>query len=211
MRLSTNSQIIHYIVGGGQKAYGFLTRGCPRHCKFCIVSEKEGNTHTVADLSEFWNGQKEIVLLDPNITASRECEKHFENLIATKATINFSQGLDIRFLTDKGASQLNRMKYHVLHFAWDNYEFKTYEKLKQIRPLIDSKIYNIRVYVLCNFNTTHEQDLERIYKLRELEYDPFVMIYEKPKAPLKTRQMARWCNNKMIFRRCPDFRDYIPK
>ena len=33
-------------------AYGFLTRGCPRHCPFCIVSEKEGNTHTVADLSE---------------------------------------------------------------------------------------------------------------------------------------------------------------
>ena len=51
-------------------AYGFLTRGCPRGCDFCIVKEKEGQkSHKVADLSEFWNGQKNIVLLDPNMFA----------------------------------------------------------------------------------------------------------------------------------------------
>lgn len=49
-------------------AYGFLTRGCPRGCDFCIVKEKEGQkSHKVADLSEFWNGQKNIILLDPNM------------------------------------------------------------------------------------------------------------------------------------------------
>lgn len=53
----------HLYSGGGHKAYGYLTRGCPRSCKFCIVSQKEGNTHTVADLDEFWRGQKEIVLM----------------------------------------------------------------------------------------------------------------------------------------------------
>ena len=52
------------------KAYGFLTRGCPRGCSFCVVGAKEGRRSVkVADLSEFWHGQKEIVLLDPNITA----------------------------------------------------------------------------------------------------------------------------------------------
>lgn len=40
-------------------AYGFLTRGCPRGCKFCIVGKKEGKTsYKAADLKEFWNGQK---------------------------------------------------------------------------------------------------------------------------------------------------------
>lgn len=67
---------------------------------------------------------------------------------------------------------------------------------------------HIRVYVLTNFNTSHEQDLERIYKLKELGYDPFVMIYNKPEAPKITRQMQRWCNNKFIFRAVERFEDY---
>ena len=74
------------------KAYGFLTRGCPRNCPFCIVSEKEGNTHTVADLDEWWRGQKEIVLMDSNISASKDCERLFNDLIESKALINFEGG-----------------------------------------------------------------------------------------------------------------------
>ena len=190
-------------------AYGFLTRGCPRHCPFCIVGDKEGlKSHQVAELDEFWRGQKEIVLLDPNITASKDCEKLFDDLIDTKAWIDFCQGLDIRCLTDKGAEQLNRIKTKMIHFAWDNYEMKTYEKLKKFRPLIKKDMRKLTVYVLVNFNTTHEQDLERIYKLRELDYSPYVMIYDKPHAPKLTRQMQRWCNNKFIFRSCENFEDY---
>ena len=194
--------------GGGTKAYGFLTRGCPRHCPFCIVSEKEGNTHTVADLDEFWNGQKEIMLMDSNITASKECEKHFDTLIKSKALINFEGGLDIRFLTDKGASQINEMRTSMIHFAWDNYEFKTYEKLKRFRPMFKADGRHLRVYVLTNFNTTHEQDIERISKLKELDYDPYVMVFDKPNAPKITRQLQRWCNNKFIYRAVEDFTEY---
>lgn len=190
------------------KAYGFLTRGCPRGCPFCIVKEKEGNTHTVAELGEFWRGQKEIVLMDSNITASKECEKHFDSLINTKAWIDFEGGLDVRFLTDKGASQLNEMKIKYIHFAWDNYEFKTYEKLKRVRPLIKYDHRKVMVYVLTNYNTTHEQDLERIYKLKELDYDPYVMIYDKPNAPKITRHLQRWCNNKWIFWSVDSFDDF---
>ena len=196
-------------MGGGHKAYGYLTRGCPRSCKFCIVSQKEGNTHTVADLDEFWRGQKEIVLMDSNITASKDCERLFRQLIESKALINFEGGLDIRFLTDKGAEQLNQMRTSMIHFAWDSYEFGTYEKLKRFRPMLKQDDRHLRVYVLTNFNTTHEQDLERIYQLKELGYDPFVMIYEKQSAPRRTRQLQRWCNNKFIFRAVERFEEYI--
>lgn len=189
-------------------AYGFLTRGCPRHCPFCIVSEKEGNTHTVADLDEFWRGQKNIVLMDSNITASKDCERLFDDLIKSKAVINFEGGLDIRLLTDKGAEQINLMRTSMIHFAWDNYEFKTYEKLKHFRPFFKSRGRELRVYVLTNFATSIDEDLERIYKLKELDYDPYVMIYDKPNAPKKIRQMQRWCNNKIIFRSCDNFKDY---
>lgn len=195
--------------GGGGRAYGFLTRGCPRNCPFCIVSEKEGSTHTVAELSEFWRGQKEIMLMDSNITASKDCERLFDSLIDSKALINFEGGLDIRFLTDKGADQLNRMNTSMIHFAWDNYEFKTYDKLKRFRPMLKKDGRNLRVYVLTNFNTTTAQDIEKIYKLKELDYDPYVMIYDKPNAPKETRRLQRWCNNKFIFRACESFEDYL--
>lgn len=189
-------------------AYGFLTRGCPRACPFCIVSAKEGRKSVhVADLDEFFRGQKQIKLLDPNITASKECERLFDDLVASKAWVDFTQGIDIRCLTDKGASQLNQMKTKMIHFAWDNYEFDTYKRLKRFRPMFKAAGRKLRVYVLTNFNTTHEQDIERIQKLRELDYDPYVMIFDKPKAPKTTRQLQRWCNNKWIFRSC-EFEDY---
>lgn len=190
------------------RAYGFLTRGCPRHCPFCIVSEKEGNTHTVADLSEFWNGQPEIMLMDSNITASKDCERLFDQLIASKVRINFEGGVDIRFMTEKKCEQLNRMNISMLHFAWDNYEFDTYEKFKRFRPLIDLDERRLCAYVLTNFNTTHEQDLERIYKLKELGVTPYVMIFDKRTAPKKTRHLQRWCNNRFLFRAVDRFEDY---
>lgn len=196
------------LYGINDRAYGFLTRGCVRNCKWCIVPEKEGMVHTVADLNEFWNGQREIVLMDSNITASKDCETLFEQLIRSGAWINFEGGLDIRLLTDKGASQINQMKTSMIHFAWDNYEFETYENLKRFRALFNKRQRELRVYVLTNFNTTIEQDLEKINKLFEIGYDPFVMIYNKPKASKATKQIQRWCNNKRIFYSCSDFDEY---
>ena len=194
-----------------KNALGFITRGCPRACPFCIVSEKEGRrSRQVAEVGEFWTGQKTIVLLDPNITAAPECEHIFNGLIKTGAQIEFNQGLDVCLLTDKGADQLNQMRVNMLHFAWDNYELKTYEKLKHIRPLLKYNERRLRVYVLTNFNTTITQDLERVYKLRELGFDPFVMIYDKPKAPPEVRRLQRWVNNKFVWRAVERFEDYRP-
>lgn len=190
-------------------AYGFLTRGCPRNCPFCIVAQKEGlKANKIANLSEFWTGQKEIKLLDPNITASSDCEDLFQDLINSDVFVDFTQGIDIRCMTEKKAEMLNHIKLKMLHFAWDNWEFSTYEKLKYFRPLLKYDSRKLRVYVLTNFNTTHEQDLERIYKLRELEYDPYVMVFNKPKAPKQTKEMQRWVNNKFVWRVCPKFEDY---
>jgi hypothetical protein len=197
------------LYGIQHQSIGFLTRGCPRGCKFCIVGEKEGlKSVNVAELSEFWTGQKQITLLDPNITACADCEDLFKDLIKSKAWIDFTQGIDIRCMNDKKAELINQMKLKILHFAWDNYEFGTYEKLKYFRPMLKFDGRKLRVYVLTNFDTTHEQDLERIYKLRELDYDPYLMIFNRSLAPKKTRRMARWVNNKFIWRTCERFENY---
>lgn len=192
-----------------ETAYGFLTRGCPRGCDFCIVGKKEGRcSKKVADLNQFWRGQKYIEIMDPNLLACSEWKDLLQQLIDSKATVNINQGMDIRFMTEEKAEMINKLKVKLIHFAWDNYEFETYEKLKKYRPLLKFNGRKLRVYVLVNFNTTLEQDLDRIYKLKELDYDPYVMIYEKWKAPKEIRRLQRWVNNKFIFRSCEMFEDY---
>ena len=197
------------LYGIENKAYGFLTRGCPRNCSFCNVTQHQGSVAVkVADLSEFWNGQKEIVLLDPNTFASKDWKVLTDQLIKSKAKIDFTQGIDIRVLNEAKVKALNSMKIKMIHFAWDNYEFKTYEKLKKYRSKFEFSGRNMRVYVLVNFDTTHEQDLERIYKLKELDYDPYVMIFDKRNAPRQTKRVQRWVNNKFIWRTCETFDQY---
>ncbi|MCI8443297.1 MAG: radical SAM protein [Provencibacterium sp.] len=193
-------------------AYGFLGRGCPRSCGFCIVSGKEGrkSVHT-ADLSEFWDGQKEIKLLDANLLACPEHEKLILQLAQSRAWVDFSQGLDIRLVTPDNAALLNRVRTKTLHFAWDNPAedltpyFRCFLELTAIR---DSR--RLRVYVLTNYGSTHEQDLYRVETLRGMGYDPYVMVYDRPSAPPITRQLQRWVNNKRIFHTVRDFARYIP-
>ena len=193
-------------------AYGFLSRGCPRGCGFCIVGKKEGlRSEAVADLSEFWRGQKEIKLLDANLLACPDWERLLSQLADSQATVDFTQGLDIRLVTPEKAALLNRVKTKMLHFAWDNPEddltpyFRRFAEMTAVKDCRKR-----RVYVLTNYGSSHEQDLYRIYTLRDMGYDPYVMIYEKATAPPITRQLQRWVNNKRLFWAIGDFDDYDP-
>lgn len=195
-------------------AYGFLTRGCPRGCKFCIVAEKEGRmSYKVADLSEFWRGQKRVELLDPNILACREHPDLLQQLVDSKAYVNFNQGLDIRLTNEQNIALLNQIKVKDIHFAWDNPKDDLRPYFEQYKALAKHKPHGRygTVYCLTNFGSTMEENLYRIYTLRDLGYDPYVMIYDKPNAPIETRLLQRWCNNFVIFRSCPRFEDYDPK
>lgn len=194
-------------------AYGFLTRGCPRGCSFCHVEAKEGRaSRKVADLSEFWNGQKNIVLCDPNILACRQWKDLLQQLIDSKAWVDINQGLDIRLMTDEKAEMLKQIKMKQLHFAWDRYQDKDaiIPKFKMFKDIYGGNERNLIVYVLCNFDTTIEQDLERIYTLRELGYWAYVMLYDKEHIPRghDLRKMARWVNNRYVFAKCETFEDY---
>lgn len=192
-------------------AFGFLTRGCPRGCGFCIVKQKEGGvSHKVADLSEFYNGQKNIVLLDPNMFSCKDWEPLAEQLILSGAWVEFNQGVDIRTMTEEKAKAINRMKLKRIHFAWDRYEdgpivLKNLEMYKRITGANKS---NCMVYVLTNYDTTNAQDLERIMKIREIGVDPFVMVYDKLNAPRITRKLQRWVNAKQLFYSTQSFAEY---
>lgn len=194
-------------------AYGFLTRGCPRGCDFCIVGKKEGRaSRKVADLSEFWNGQKNIVLLDPNMFACPEWKDMSQQLIESNAYIDFSQGCDIRVMTDEKAEYLKKMKIKQIHFAWDRYEDKDMivPKFRKFKEITGWDKRKMTVYILCGFNSTFEQDLERVYTPRNLGYSPYVMIYDKYKLKKKDplKRLQRWVNSRFAFAACERFEDY---
>ena len=194
-------------------AYGFLTRGCPRACSFCHVEAKEGRaSRKVADLHEFWNGQKNIVLCDPNILACRQWKELLQQLIDSKAWVDINQGLDIRLMTKEKAEMIKQIKTKELHFAWDRYQDKDMiiPKFKMFKEITKIDARKLIVYVLCNFDTTIEQDLERIYTLREMGYWAYVMLYDKENIPKghELRKLQRWVNNRFIFARCNTFEEY---
>lgn len=191
-------------------AVSMTSRGCPRGCSFCHVAAKEGRCAVkVADVSDFWNGQKEIRILDPNITACKDKRNLMRQYVETKAKLDFTQGLDIRLLNDDDIADINQMRLRTLHFAWDNPKDDSEQKFRNFAQGFRRKSNIGMVYCLTNYNSTMEENLYRIYTLRDMGYDPYVMVYNKPNAPKEIKHLQRWCNNKIIFKSCKRFEDYL--
>ena len=213
-------------------AVGMLTRGCPRrNHTFCITPIKDGcKAVKVADLSEFWTGQKKIVLLDQNILACNDAVSLLEQLQDSKAEIEFNGGVDIRFVDDKIIDILRKIKVKDYNFAWDDPKENLEPKFRLIKESGLKNPNQIGVYVLTNFWSSIEQDLHRIYTLRSMGFMPFVMIFNKqlyvdsrghwlPDVANKftkeelihfkiTQHMQRWCGNRKLIKVAPSFDDY---
>ena len=193
-------------------SYGFLTRGCPRGCGFCHVKAKEGRcSYKVADLSEFWRGQKNIVLCDPNILACKDHMELLEQLVESQSWVEFNQGLDIRLINEKNLELLKKIKLKSIHVAFDRWQDREViePKLRMLANAGYSKNKGaVTVYILVNYDTTLEQDLERIQLCRELLFSPYPMIYDKEHAKPIYKKLQRWCNN-YIFWKTPTFEEYL--
>ena len=199
------------LYGITDKSFGFLSRGCPRACHFCHVKSKEGiRAHKVADLDEFWKGQKEIQIMDPNILAVPESEDLLQQLADSKAKVDINQGLDARLLTEKKVEIIRKIRIIRYHFAWDKPadEDKILPKLKMFAENVKVNRHNTTVYCLVNFNSTLEEDLHRVYTLKGMNMQPYIMIYDKAHAEPVYRRLQRWVNNPIIFNTVPTFEEY---
>ena len=196
-------------------AFGFLTRGCPNNCPSCIVWQKEGReSKKVADLTEFWNGQKHIKLLDANLLACREHLDLLKQLVDSGASVDFTQGLDARFINENNLKLLQQIKIKTVHFAFDFMRFEKHivSGLKLAKEYLQLDDRKSVVYMLTNYDTTIKEDIYRLKRIQELGYMPDVRIYRKAALPKRhiLRDLQRWCNNRMLYRSC-NFFDYVPR
>lgn len=196
-------------------AYGFLTRGCSNNCSFCIVSDKEGIcSHKVANLSEFWKGQKHIKLLDPNLLGCKDHMDLLQQLVDSKAKVDFTQGLDARFINRENLELLKQINIEMLHFAFDFIKFEKHivKGLELAKEVLHIDTRKAVVYMLTNFDTSIEEDLYRVEKIRELGYMPDVRIYRKSSLPKHhvLKDLQRWTLMRAVYMTTP-FMDYVPR
>lgn len=203
---------------------GFTTRGCIRHCGFC-VNRLLNRVVEWSPVSEFLDeSRKNIYLWDDNIMAAppKVFQKVIEDLQKTGKRFQFRQGLDIRLMTDKKAELLSKVNYHGDYiFAFDHYRMDDSNERQQVEQTIKGlrvwrKYCNksTKLYVLVAYDSQDETDIEgtffRIKTLMEFGCLPYIMRFEKynsSRFKSMYTQLARWCNQPGFFKKM-SFRQY---
>lgn len=189
----------------------FYSRGCIRHCPFCLVHDKEGAIHAVEPME--WNPRAEwIEVLDNNFFAGPRWREAVEDLRQQRLPVKF-HGVDIRIMNEEQAAALNSLKLKgYVHIAWDLPQLDLTPQLEAITKYI--KPYKIACYVLVGFNSTREQDMFRLRTLKRLGILPFVQPYRDyydDRLPTQyEKDLGRWANRAWLFKSM-DFEDYEPR
>jgi len=187
---------------------GYTYRHCPRQCPWCIVWKmsinKDKNHHSIW---EFHDPKfKKIMLLDNNLFASPRWRQTFEEIWDANLRL-IEHGFDVRLLNEEKAEALRKTKFiGQFHFAFDQPEYEDVVK-HGIALLKKAKVNLNRVtfYVLCGFNTTPRQDINRVRILRELGVLPFVMKYHNNSTGLN--RFARLASRPAATKRI-DWKNY---
>lgn len=189
----------------------FYSRGCIRHCPFCCVHDKEGGIKAVEPMDLNPRGRW-IEVLDNNFFANPEWRNAVEHLKKQNQPVKF-HGVDVRLMTDEMAYALNSLKLkNGVHIAWDLPKIDLRPQIKEMLKYI--KPEKIVCYVLIGFNSTREEDYERLRYLKELKILPFVQPFRdftfKRSPSDYEKDIARWANRIWLFN-TQDFFDYIPR
>jgi|TARA_Y100000310_G_C20505138_1_gene726036 hypothetical protein len=196
-----------YTFYGYKHNIGFLMRGCRFKCGFCVVPRKEGGPRSVKTIENIWTQRSSnfIVLLDNDFFGNPDWSDRIEEILAHDLRINFSQGLNIRIISERQAQALALVKFRNLKnnhrqvtFAWDKIEDEKVIK-RGFDRCVDAGIkpYEMQFYVLIGFNTTEKEDLHRVEMIKNWGADPYVMPFNKKDK--RQMRFARWVNHRAVF------------
>ena len=195
-------------------SYGFLTRGCPNKCPWCIVPKKEGAVSVYRDIDEVANGNENVILMDNNILASDYGLEQLEKIAQRGYKVDFNQGLDARLITDNVAKVLASIK-------WLRYIRLACDKKGQVPHILKAHEllakYGYKKEIFCYFLIDEWDDVwSRLEALRQYRwFDPHGQPYRdfnnpKQVIPQWQKDLARWMDNKFLYRSC-DFKDFEPR
>lgn len=198
-------------------AFGFLTRGCIRNCKWCIVPKKEGMLQPYMDIEEIAaEGRNKIILMDNNILASDYGLCQIGKIINLNLSVDFNQDMDCRLVTPDVAKMLVNVKWlKYIRFACDT--SAQLPHLFRACDLLHKYGYKGKVFINVLLTEDINECINRINAIRRYEkltMSPFTQPYldfdGKRQPPQWQKDMARWCNRKEIFRTV-DFSEYRPR
>ena len=198
-------------------AYGFLTRGCPNKCKWCIVPQKEGGIIPYMNVDDIAvEGRTNLILMDNNILACDYGIKQIEKIVERGYRVDFNQAMDARLVTEDIAKILAQVRWiSVIRFGCDTP--KQIEECKRAMSLIDRHRKNPASYILytmigdnideCYVRLSSFRDNKRV----RIQAQPF-RDFNNPNQviPQWQKDMARWANRKELYMSC-DFKDYVPR
>ncbi len=188
-----------------QRAVGFLTRGCIRHCSWCIVPRKEGYIHPAATWEQVKRpDSREIVFLDNNVLASDFGLEQIGRMGRERVWVDFNQGLDARLITPETAALLADL--HWIRFV--RLSCDTSDML----PVIEQAAAYLReagVAVSRLWAYVLVQDVDdahrRVLALEKIGFTPFAQPYrdyDGGEPPDEQKAFARWVNVRSVHRSC---------
>ncbi len=173
------------LYGHDRYALGFLTRGCTKRCAFCVVPVKEGRLAAEpGSFSAFVPaGQRNVMLLDDNLLAFPGADPLLEEMAARDYAVNFSQTLDIAYLTEAKLKLLLRIDSRNARFSRQRIYFslnhsgqiKLFERRREMMRAFGEDC--VSVVAMYGFDTSLSQDYQRWLMLRRMRLVPFFQEY----------------------------------
>ncbi len=142
-------------------AIGYLTRGCPNHCQWCVVPKKEGNIRPYRSWRDIVRPDtNKLVLMDNNILACEYGIEQLISLIGSGYRIDLNQGMDARLVNDEIADILSRNDWiRFIRFSCD--QKSQIEPVRNVIELLGKyrvKPYRIFIYLLVTENIQDAAD-----------------------------------------------------
>lgn len=148
-------------------AIGYLTRGCPNSCRWCVVPRKEGKIQPYRAWKDLVrNDTDKLVLMDNNILACEHGITQLESLIGSGYRIDLNQGMDARLVNDRIANILSKLLWmRFIRFSCDQKsQIEPIRKTIELLGRYGVKPYRIFIYLLV---TKDLQDAaERVESLK---------------------------------------------